>query len=80
MSVSSKIKSLLKMKNIEHSALAEHFGISAQAMSNKFFRGSFSAEDLIKIADFTNCDLCFVSNGTQIALDKTDLKEQTQNN
>lgn len=79
MSISSKIKALLKIKNIEHSALAEYLGISRQGLSNKFFRGSFSAEDLIKIADFLNCNLCFVIDANQkITLDKNDIKNSVE--
>ena len=75
MTVSSKIKALLKMQNMEHSALAEYLGISKQALSNKFFRGSFSAIDLIKIADFLKCSLNFAIDEQQrITLDISDIE------
>lgn len=74
MTVSSKIKALLKLKNVEHSALAEYLGISKQALSNKLFRGSFSATDLIRIANFLKCDLSFISDdGQRITIDITDI-------
>lgn len=77
MTVSSKIKALLKMQNKEHAALAEYLGISKQALSNKFFRGSFSAVDLIKIADFLKCNLSFVIGEHQnITLDMSDIEAQ----
>ena len=75
MAVSSKIKALLKLKSKDNAALAEHLGISTQAFSNKLYRNSFSAADLIKIADFLDCDLAFISDdGTKITLDKGDIK------
>jgi len=57
-------------------ALAEYLGISKQGSSNKLFRGSFSAEDLIKIATFLKCDLGFITDdGQRIILDINDIKE-----
>ena len=50
--VSDKIKGLLSMKGKKYKELAKLFGISEQAMRNKFARGSFSADELIMIADF----------------------------
>lgn len=74
MTVSAKIKALLHIKGVEHSALAEYLGISRQGLSNKLCRGSFSAEDLIKIATFLNCELCFIIDSNQkICLDNKDI-------
>lgn len=76
MTISSKIKALLKIKNVEHSALAEYLGISRQGLSNKFFRDSFSGSDLILIADFLKCNLSFIiDNNQKITLDISDIKE-----
>lgn len=76
MAISSKIKALLSLKNQEQVKLAQHLGISKQALSNKFYRESFSAEDLIKIADFLQCDLAFnVDDKLHIILDNSDLRE-----
>lgn len=75
MTISSKIKSLLKMNNKEHSELASFLGISRQSLTNKLFRGSFSAADLIKIATFLNCELCFLSNESKITLNSNDIEE-----
>ena len=74
MTISAKIKSLLKMQNAEHAGLAEHLGISKQALSNKFFRDSFSGSDLIKVADYLKCKLCFISGESQVSLEPSDLK------
>lgn len=75
MAIASKIKALIALKGKDQAGLAAHLGISSQALYNKFYRDSFSAEDLIKIADYLGCPLAFVSDdGVQIILDKSDLK------
>ena len=48
MSVSNKIKSLMSIKEIRSIELAGFLGMSPQSLRNKFNRGSFSAEDLMK--------------------------------
>lgn len=76
MAVSNKIKALLKLEGKEQSLLAAHLEISKQALSNKFYRGSFSASDLIKIADFLNCELAFITSDNQrITFDVTDIEK-----
>ena len=59
MSVSEKIKAIMQLKNIKQADLANSFDMSPQAMRNKFHRGSWSAEDLIRIAEATGCEICF---------------------
>jgi len=72
--VSSKIKALLTLTNKTHADLAAHLGISPQALSNKFHRDSFSATDLIKIAEFCNCTLSFQTNSGSVCLETSDIK------
>lgn len=75
MAVASKIKALIKLKGRENAQLAKYLGISAQALSNKLYRDSFSAADLIKVAAFLDCDLAFVVDEAQrIILNESDLK------
>ena len=74
--VSDKIKALLSMKGKKYNELATLFGISPQAMRNKFVRGSFSADELIMIADFLDCQLAFeVDNEQQIILTVDDIRK-----
>lgn len=74
MSISTKIKALLNLCEKDHAGLAAHYGISKQALSNKFYRDSFSAEDLIKAADFCGCTLAFSTlSGVTIKLEPNDL-------
>lgn len=59
MAVTDKIKALLSIKGKKNVELAAYLGISPQSLQNKFTRGSFSAEDLIKVSDFLGCTLAF---------------------
>ena len=61
MSISKKIKIMMVLGEKDHASLAECFGISKQALSNKFYRESFSAEELIKAAQFCGCELVATS-------------------
>lgn len=76
MAISNKIKALIKLKNKDNAGLAKHLGISTQAFSNKLYRDSFSAADLIKIAAYLECDLAFVVDAAQkFILTEDDLLE-----
>jgi transcriptional regulator with XRE-family HTH domain len=68
MAISDKVKALLKLKGKNNQGLAEYLGISSQALSNKFYRDSYSGEDLIKIASFLECELAFITGETKISL------------
>ena len=69
MVISTKIKALMALSLRKNAQLAGYFGISPQSMNNKISRGSFSAEDLIKVAEFTDCQLFFeLDNGQRIYL------------
>ena len=73
--VSDKIKALLNMKGKKYKELAQLFGISEQAMRNKFVRGSFSADELIQIADFLDCQLAYnIDNEQKIIFTTDDLR------
>lgn len=75
MAVTEKVKALLSLKGKKNVELAAHLGISPQSMQNKFNRGSFSAEDLIKISDFVRCPLAFeVTDNQKIVLDTEDIR------
>ena len=75
MAVSSKVKALMKLKGKDNAGLAKHLEISTQALSNKLYRDSFSAADLIKIAAYLGCDLAFIVDEAQkIVLTAEDIK------
>ena len=80
MAVADKIKALLKLQGKKTEDLAEALGLaSKQALYNKFNRDSFTASDLIKAADFLNCDLNFeTKEGQKITLTVDDIKKELQ--
>lgn len=74
MAVSGKIKGLLSFTDRDYTGLASALGISVQSLGNKFYRGSFSAEDLIIVADYAGCDLAFLApDGSKMILDMADI-------
>lgn len=76
MAVSEKINALLQIRGVKKYELAEHLEMSPQSLRNKFNRGSFSADDLIKISDFLGCTLIFeIDDRQKIILDKSDIRE-----
>ena len=80
MAISDKIKALLKLQGKSHKGLAECLGISEQALSNKFYRDSYSGTDLIKVAAYLDCELAFTTGATKIPLTVEDIKTALENN
>ena len=79
MSISDKVKGLLALGGKKQIELASAFGMNKQVMSNKMARGSWSGNDLAKVAEFCGCKLAFVlPDGQQIIItpeEKKDLDE-----
>lgn len=61
MAVSTKVKTLLNLRGKDYTGLAAHLDISKQALSNKFYKDSFSSADLVKVAKYYDTSLCFLS-------------------
>ncbi len=76
MSMTDKVKSILALSGKKNIELAAYLGMTPQSLQNKFNRGSFSAEDLIKISLFTGCELAFISGENKTVLDASDLREK----
>ena len=75
MSIGDKVKSVMSAGAVKSTTLASALGISTQALSNKFYRDSFSAEDLIIVAECANCELAFLSaDGSKTVLNRADIK------
>lgn len=77
--VSQRIKQALAGCGKRQTDLAEYFGISRQAMSNKVARDSWSSYDLAKAAKFCGGTLVIIMpDGQQIVIDApvTDDKEE----
>ena len=45
---------------MSQSALAKAWGVSTPAINNKFYRNSWSAEDLMKVAEITGGKLALI--------------------
>jgi len=73
LSVANKIKYLMGEKNRKREDIANILKISVQAVSNKFNRDSFSAEDLIKIANCLDCDLTLSDKTNKVIFDMNDI-------
>ena len=70
MAISDKVKALLAVTGKKQIDLAEEFGMSKQTMNNKISRGSWSASDLAKAAEFCGCKLAIVfPNGERIVIE-----------
>lgn len=77
MSISRKIRALLAISGKKQVDLAQYFGMTRQVMNNKLSRESWSAEDLIKVADFCDCKIAFICpDGQRIYLSMDGDNEQ----
>lgn len=69
MSVSNAVRMAIAKKGMSQTSLSKVWGISTQAINNKFYRDSWSAEDLQRVADITGGRLMFVyPDGQQILI------------
>jgi transcriptional regulator with XRE-family HTH domain len=75
MSIGNKIKSAMIIGGKNRQDLAAALGITDNAITAKFYRDSFSAEDLIKIADCLGYSLDFSSNDSRITFILDDIKK-----
>ncbi|MFV0396213.1 MAG: hypothetical protein ACK5LC_17820 [Coprobacillaceae bacterium] len=76
MGIINKINSLLELNNENISTYAKFTNRSQPNISNKIKRNSWTAKDLILLAELTNTTLMFIDDkGNQIILDKDDIEE-----
>ena len=68
MAASHKIKALLQLTQKNDEGLAAYLGINRQSLRNKFNRNSFSADDLIRTADYCGAELKYVIDDRQSVL------------
>ncbi len=70
MAIADKVRAVLALEGKKNTELAAFFGMTPQSMNNKLSRDSFSAKDLIKVADFVGGRIAIVlSSGQMIYLD-----------
>ena len=72
----SQINAILQLKGKKKTELAKYLGMNSQSLSNKFSRNSFSAGDLIKIANFLDCSLTLeIDSKQKIIFEMSDIKD-----
>ena len=76
--ITAKIKALLAMAGKKNVELAEYLGIFPQSLQNKFNRGSFSADDLIRIAEFVGAELSIQLGEDKIVLDMSCIRDKAE--
>ena len=80
MAVENKLKFAMRDVGKSRSDIAEILKISEAAVSNKFYRDSFSADDLIKIADCLGYKLMLANDEKQIVFEISDIKSNKKDN
>lgn len=73
MAIENKIKFAMREKGKSRSDISTALNISDAAVSNKFYRDSFSAEDLIKIAECLGFRLAFIDESQEIVFTMSDI-------
>ena len=76
MAVGSKLKSAMAAKEKGRRDLATALNITNKAITAKFYRDSFSAEDLIRIADCLGYSLYLESNENRIMFSLDDIQQE----
>ena len=74
--ITGRIKSLLSLAGKRNIDLAAYLEISPQSLQNKFNRGSFSADDLIKIGAFVGAELSYSIGENKVLLDQSCIREK----
>lgn len=70
MSASEQVKAVLSCTGKKQIELATYFGMKKQNLNTKMQRGSWSADDLARVAEFVGGRIGFIlPNGTTIYLD-----------
>lgn len=79
MSISNKIKGLLKIKNKKSIDYTTALNLSSPTtLNNKYVRESFKVQDLIVLANLTGTKLAFIDENDKpvIVFDKEDLEDK----
>lgn len=77
--VSDKIRAALTLAGKQQKDLAEIYDTSTQAINNKMSLNRFTADDLIRIAEFTGCHLALIyPDGSQLVFTTDDIRQKEQ--
>ena len=75
--VSDKVRSVLALAGKRPTDLAHLYETSQQSINNKLSLNRFSADDLIRIAEFTGCKLAFIlPDGGQLFFSPEDIRSK----
>ena len=81
MSVTDKVRAVMKMAGVKGVDLATALGISYNAASNRMYKGIKSVDDLVKIVTACGATLTITTkDGTVIPLTITDLENNKSDN
>ncbi len=71
----TNVKLMLERSRTSRTSVAESLGISLSNLNDKFTYGTFTASELIQIADICGYNLAFIKDDSSpIVFDKNDLK------
>ena len=76
--ITNKIKALLALRDLNFKNFADALGIAKQSLNNKAKSEAYKGVDLIKLADLTDTELCFIDKKTGkilISFDISDIKK-----
>lgn len=77
--VSDKVRSVLALAGKRPTDLARLYGTTQQSMNNKLSLNRFTADDLIRVAEFTGCRLAFVlPDGGQLFFTPDDIRRKDE--
>lgn len=79
MSVSDKIKAAIILAGRQNVEVAAILGISPQAFNNKLYRGTFNADEIVKIAAALGYELALIDRyGQKILLLPDDIQNENK--
>lgn len=78
MSVANKVKALLQYKDSNVSKYAKATGQSQPNVSNKIVRNTWTVQDFLRIAEYTNTKLAFLDDNNMplIVFDTNDIEKK----
>lgn len=77
MSTSDKVKAVLSCAGKKQVELADYLGVRKQNLATKMMRDSWSAADLVRVANFTGAKVGFIlPDGTCIYLESNEETEK----
>lgn len=53
--VNEVLKKVMKDHDVTQVEIANLFGVSSQAVNNKFKRGTWNADEVVKVLEYMNC-------------------------